>query len=76
VQVAALDAADSGIASQQREAWIETKGASSIQRPPPASPPSNGRRGLKQFFGAPPVTGWRSIASQQREAWIETARSG
>ena len=39
---------------------------------PAASPPGNGRRGLKQRQLLRRTHDYRGIASRQREAWIET----
>jgi len=53
------------IASQQREAWIETASVWSLMRMRLASPPSNGRRGLKRESDhiTPPISRHRLPAT-------------
>ena len=59
------------IASRQREAWIETVVICALVIFSIASPPGNGRRGLKLSMTDLSLSIVR-IASRQREAWIET----
>jgi len=61
-----------GIARQQWRARIETLSIRRCQKAPPASPASNGGRGLKPF-SACQHQGEHRIARQQWRARIETA---
>ena len=60
------------IASQKWEAWIETGDKKLRFHGQVASPPRNGRRGLKPPPDKLSASRRACIASQKWEAWIET----